>query len=403
MNGRAELAEPAPAVLRGVAGEGAQVRLDWASGERNLLHARWLRNACRCDACGDTRPGLRWITPADVPSDIRAAELALAEGGGRLEVTWADGHRSVYEASWLAEAAYDDAGNRARRRLTPRTWGAGMERCLQTVEYGAAMTEDAALFEALRALRDDGIVRLTDGPVEATGTAEIAERFGPVRTTSYGRVQDLVSKPNPKVAGETARAQVPHTDEPFRYSPPGFIFFHCVKSGAEGGGTSIMVDGFHVAERLRREAPEAFALLSRRAVVHHREHPGEVSFHAEGHAICLDREGAVTGIRFNDRSLAPPECPPEEMDALLDALAQFVEQLRDPDNQLRILLRPGDVLVFDNQRILHGRTAFDPNLAERHLRSCHVDRDAVHSRCRTLASRFAPGEADLVLPQGAIL
>ena len=101
MNGRAELAEPAPAVLRGVAGEGAQVRLDWASGERNLLHARWLRNACRCDACGDTRPGLRWITPADVPSDIRAAELALAEGGGRLEVTWADGHRSVYEASWL--------------------------------------------------------------------------------------------------------------------------------------------------------------------------------------------------------------------------------------------------------------------------------------------------------------
>jgi len=403
MSDGARLAKGTPTLLSDAAVEGARVRLDWAAGGVNRLHARWLRTACRCEHCGDTRPGLRWLTPADVPTNARPAEVAVTDGGGRLEVVWADGHRSAYKAAWLAKAAYDDAGNRARWRLRPRTWDAGMRRRLRAVDHGAAMADDAALFEALCALRDDGIVRLTNGPKEASGTADIAERFGPVRATSYGRVQDLISRPDPKVAGETARAQVPHTDEPFRYSPPGFIFFHCIKSGAEGGGTSIMVDGFHVAERLRREAPEAFDLLTRRAVTHHRVHPGEVAFQAEGHAICLDREGAVTGIRFNDRCLAPPECPSEEMDSLLDALARFVDQVRDPDNQLRILLQPGDVLVFDNQRILHGRTAFDPNLAERHLRSCHVDRDAVHSRCRALALRFAPDEADLVLPQGAIL
>ncbi|MCA0010558.1 TauD/TfdA family dioxygenase [Mesorhizobium sp. B292B1B] len=60
------------------------------------------------------------------------------------------------------------------------------------------------------------------------------------------------------------------------------------------------------------------------------------------------------------------------------------------------------MLVFDNQRVLHGRTAFDPTLAVRHLRSCNVDRDGVHSAFRTLARRFAPEEAEAVLYQGAI-
>jgi hypothetical protein len=49
---------------------------------------------------------------------------------------------------------------------------------------------------------------------------------------------------------------------------------------------------------------------------------------------------------------------------------------------------------------MHGRLAFDPNRKFRHLRSCHIDRDQVHSRLRLLAAAFAPEEADLVLPAG---
>ncbi|WP_181165094.1 MULTISPECIES: hypothetical protein [unclassified Mesorhizobium] len=52
---------------------------------------------------------------------------------------------------------------------------------------------------------------------------------------------------------------------------------------------------------------------------------------------------------------------------------------------------------------MHGRTEFDPTLAVRHLRSCNLDRDGVHSAFRTLARRFAPEEAEAVLYQGAIL
>jgi len=40
------------------------------------------------------------------------------------------------------------------------------------------------------------------------------------------------------------------------------------------------------------------------------------------------------------------------------------------------------MLVFNNQRLMHGRSAFDPNSGNRHVRSCHVDLDEFHSGLR---------------------
>jgi gamma-butyrobetaine dioxygenase len=390
---------PRPTTLHAAAVADGRVAVTWADGTERRFGARWLRLACRCADCGDSRSGMHWVTPADLPADLRPARAGLADDGG-LEVAWPDGHVSHYDPAVLADSDPDAAD---ARRLRPRLWDAELTGRLPQVDAAAVRDDDASLYAALAGLRDFGLVHLTGAPSEAEATAAIAERFGPIRTTSYGKVQDLVSTPDPKVAGQTARAQVPHTDEPFRYGPPGVIFFHCIEAGADGGGTSLLVDGFRVAERLRAEHPEAFELLTREPLPFHREHAGEVSFQAEGRAFSLDRAGRVTGLRFNDRCLAPLELPADRADALLDALARLVEQVRDPANQVRIQLQPGDVLAFDNHRVLHGRTAFDPNRARRHLRSCHVDRDALHSAARVLAGRFDPAMSDLVLPQGAIL
>jgi len=223
------------------------------------------------------------------------------------------------------------------------------------------------------------------------------------RETSYGRVFDLISKPDSRVAGETSRAQLAHTDEPFRYSPPGFILFHAIKTAAESGGTSIMVDGFKVAQKLKEARPEAFDLLTSAGITHRRQHEGEVHFETESHVISLDVEGFVTGIRFNDRCLVLQPGDPARTEALLDAIGAFSALLEEESLQYRHQLKPGELLIFDNGRVLHGRTEFDPSIGMRHLRSCNIDRDAVHSAFRTLAARFAPQEATDVLYQGPIL
>ena len=315
-----------------------------------------------------------------------------------MSVVWDDGLVSIY--GWFFVAAH--AGGAGTSRFQPQLWSSDLSAQLGRFAFDAVVADDEALFHSLRALRNHGIAMLTGVPAETEATARVASRYGPIRETSYGKVFDLISRPDARVAGETARAQIPHTDEPFRYSPPGFIFFHAIRTGAGTGGTSLMVDGFHVAELMRTRTPELFDLLSRHGVTFHREHAGEVFFSAEAHVISLDTSGAVTGIRYNDRCLAPQTAPLDRIDGLIEALAELTRLICDPQNQFQHQLQPGEVLVFDNQRVLHGRSAFDPTLAVRHLRSCNIDRDGVHSAFRTLARRFAPEEAEAVLYQGAI-
>jgi gamma-butyrobetaine dioxygenase len=43
---------------------------------------------------------------------------------------------------------------------------------------------------------------------------------------------------------------------------------------------------------------------------------------------------------------------------------------------------------MQNDRALHGRTAFDPNLGKRHLQGCYIDRDGIESRRRVLKRRL---------------
>ncbi|WP_198021692.1 TauD/TfdA family dioxygenase [Mesorhizobium sp. WSM3224] len=390
-----------PCSLRSVRNEGTRIEVEFDDGSAGQLSMRWLRLACECETCGDTASGKRWLTPADVPADARATSIEISSGG-KMDVVWQDGHVSRFAASFLAAHA-GRVGDPGAERFRPVLWSSNLAGRLGCFAFDAVVEDDEALFQSLRALRDHGIAMLTGVPAEPEATLRVAGRYGPVRETSYGKVFDLISRPDARVAGETARAQIPHTDEPFRYSPPGFIFFHAIRTGAGSGGTSLMVDGFQVAERMRRDTPHLFDLLARHGVTFHREHAGDVFFSAEAHVISLDASGAVTGIRYNDRCLAPQAGSIEEIDGLIEALAELTRLICNPADQFQHQLQPGEVLVFDNQRVLHGRTAFDPTRAVRHLRSCNLDRDGVHSAFRTLARRFAPQEAEAVLYQGAIL
>jgi len=60
------------------------------------------------------------------------------------------------------------------------------------------------------------------------------------------------------------------------------------------------------------------------------------------------------------------------------------------------------LLIIDNHRVLHGREVFDPQLGERHLQSCTVDRDDFHNNYRRLASKLAAPGRDLRLTAGVI-
>jgi gamma-butyrobetaine dioxygenase len=63
--------------------------------------------------------------------------------------------------------------------------------------------------------------------------------------------------------------------------------------------------------------------------------------------------------------------------------------MRDSEFEIRFLLNAGDLVMFDNVRLLHGRTSFNPDEGLRHLQGCYIDIDGPRSIYRVLRSRLA--------------
>ena len=104
--------------------------------------------------------------------------------------------------------------------------------------------------------------------------------------------------------------------------------------------------------------------------------------------ITLDIDGEVEGIRFTDRTLPPQDLPDHLMEKTYQAIKAFWNIVNADDMKVEYPMRSGDLHIFDNQRILHGRTGFDPGQGERHLQQCSVNRDEFHNTLRTLAARL---------------
>jgi gamma-butyrobetaine dioxygenase len=142
-------------------------------------------------------------------------------------------------------------------------------------------------------------------------------------------------------------------------------------------------DGYIVAEALKAEDPEAYRVLNELAIDYRfQDETSDVAFRAP--VIGCDEHGNPVIIRFNNWIRDTLRLPSAQVEPFYRAYRRFWELLREPRYTLRFKLRPGEMLAFDNLRVLHGRTAFDPNSGPRHLQGTYLDRDLVRSRQRVL-------------------
>jgi len=73
----------------------------------------------------------------------------------------------------------------------------------------------------------------------------------------------------------------------------------------------------------------------------------------------------------------------EDVGPAYAALRRFYQLADDPRFELTFRLGPGDIMCFDNRRILHGRKAFSGS-GQRHLQGIYIDRDEVLSTARAV-------------------
>ena len=94
-----------------------------------------------------------------------------------------------------------------------------------------------------------------------------------------------------------------------------------------------------------------------------------------------DRLAQVT---YNHHDRAPFLLPEPAMSDLYDALQHFDRLANERDMQFELAIRPGDMVIIDNWRVLHGRRAFT---GARHIAGGYINREDVDSTMRR-RSRF---------------
>jgi len=78
------------------------------------------------------------------------------------------------------------------------------------------------------------------------------------------------------------------------------------------------------------------------------------------------------------------DCHPDEMEKVYNAHLRFGNLLHDEKFVINFRLKAGDIFSFNNRRLLHGRTEFDPNSGHRHLQGYYMDRDEIIGRLNYL-------------------
>ena len=173
----------------------------------------------------------------------------------------------------------------------------------------------------------------------------------------------------------------PHTDNPYRDPVPSLQLLHCLSS-SDIGGDSTVVDGFCVADALRDREPDKFKLLTTMPV-RVRFSDKDTELEAEVTLISLNPRGDVVAVRLNGPTALPFDFDSDLMVPYYVAYRTFGLMLESPEFQVRFKLEPGDLYIFDNARVMHGRTEFSGE-GNRHLHSCYADRDGLYNRLAVL-------------------
>jgi gamma-butyrobetaine dioxygenase len=272
--------------------------------------------------------------------------------------------------------------------VSPTLWTRALGARLPAADWPALLADPALELAWLEQYCALGFGLLRRVPTEPGQVALVGDRLGFVRVTNYGRLFDVKSVPNPTNLAYTAVGLGVHSDNPYRHPSPGVQLLHCLESEAPGGDT-LLVDGFHAAEMLRREDPEGFALLTR-VPMNFRYADAGTELHARQTLISTDMDGVVRAVHFNNRSADWLDAPADLARDWYRAYRAFARILKRPELELVFRLNPGDCAVMQNDRTLHGRTAFDPGRGRRHLQGCYIDGDAMESRRRVLRRQRPP-------------
>ncbi|MBI5088352.1 MAG: TauD/TfdA family dioxygenase, partial [Actinobacteria bacterium] len=276
--------------------------ITWTDGAESTYPWIWLRDHAHDESTLHPVTQQRQLYTAAVAPTLSARDVAVS--GDSVEIAWQiDDRPSLLPIEFLA------------RFRQPHEPTAAVD------PYDEVMASDEGVTRWLRKVAAYGFAIATGTPATAEATEALARRVGYVRETIFGGFWEFTADLSKADTAYTNLELRPHTDGTYSHDAPGLQMLHCLHFDGDGGA-STMVDGFRIADELRRQAPHHHALLSKVAI------PGQYigdgsHLMAARPVLRHDHTGSLVQVSFNNADRAPFLLPPDEMVELYDALRAF--------------------------------------------------------------------------------
>ena len=365
---------------------GNAIKIIRNNGSALRYHSKWLRDNALDSKTKDPGNGQRIIDFSDIPKNNFIKFAALDSLGKNVFITFFPEEKKIqFTSSWLIENAYDikRKNNKGCINSNLKIWKKNFSPSIPEIDYKKAIADKLTLLEWLKSLYVYGFAKMTGGGTESGSLLKVAELFGYIRETNYGKWFEVKSTVNAINLAYTNIGLSPHTDNPYRDPVPTMQILYCLENSVKGGD-SIVVDGFYAAQILKKKNPYYFDLLSKYSAKFEFKDKKNVHLESNRPMIELSASNEIIAIRFNNRSLAPiKNIPFKDMDDYYKAYVLFSDIINDNELAIKFKLMPGECFIVDNTRVLHARTEYSSE-GTRWLQGCYVDKDGLLSKISTM-------------------
>ncbi len=349
-------------------------------GVKKEIHPFWLRERVNGDKFVDIKTKQRLFDPTQIQENIKINVINLSNDF--LEVTFNDGASTKLSIQELKE---EFSNNNFIKLIKKVEWDSSLND-FNIFEFKENLSEKEEMYNALISFYKYGFVIFKNVPTKDNFLINFANSIGSVRRTNFGEFFNVRSKPNPNDLAYTSLPLAPHTDNPYRNPVPCIQMLHCIENDVKGG-LSTLVDGFTVTEKLKKDFPKYYKILSE-VKVRFQFVDQSVVLEDWAEMIRVDENDEFKQVRFSPRLDFVPLLDLDRLELYYNARKKISELYNSDKYRIQFRLSPGDLLMMDNYRLLHGRTAYDANEGDRFLQGCYIDYDSTDGKLKHLKRKF---------------
>lgn len=398
-----ESSEPTPELTSDLSNyDGSVIKVDFPDGSSERFHVTWLRDSCQCEQCISPLTKDKKLNPADI--DFKNLKpLKIVNNGSELLIDWYDGspHHSCYKLSWLmlfkgkfGESSEPQDGVYAPKEIVGEfPWNVSIINPIYDHHYSfeSIMTDDSTLESLLKDILSYGIAFVSGAPTEKETVLSIARRIAYERISGYGSTFDVVVNPSPDAHFSYSSNPLElHTDLCYRERVPGIQMLHCIKA-AVNGGDSYFADGLYCCQQLQKFQPEMFEILTKPVMFSFFDSQRGIWFRQKWPVIVTEpgdqNSVIIKEVNLSYFSMRAPLLPHDQMESFFTAFKQLFSYTRCTSNRLSCKLKDGDVVIFNNRRVFHGREGYDSLKEKRFLQGCYMDLDEIQGLYEKLSTK----------------